>query len=60
MPFITLENLQRFHSNLLNFLLGKQNMLVSGDIEITSNGKHNQTNNTTTVGITQVIEYKNI
>lgn len=32
----------------------------SGDIEVTSNGKHNQTNNTTTVGITRVIGHKNI
>ena len=31
MPFITLENLQRFHANLLNFLLGKQDKLVSGE-----------------------------
>ena len=32
----------------------------SGNIQVTTNGKHNQTNNNTTVGITKVIGYKNI
>lgn len=38
MPFITLENLQRFHTNLLNLLSGKQDTLVSGENISTING----------------------
>lgn len=38
MPFISLDNLQRFHANLLNFLLGKQDKLVSGENISTING----------------------
>lgn len=38
MPFITLENLQRFHTNLLNFLSSKQDTLVSGKNISTING----------------------
>ena len=38
MPLITLENLQRFHTNLFNFLSGKQDTLVSGENISTING----------------------
>lgn len=38
MPFISLDNLQRFHANLLNLLLGKQDKLVSGENISTING----------------------
>ena len=38
MLFISLDNLQRFHANLLNFLLGKQDKLVSGENISTING----------------------
>lgn len=38
MPFITLENLKRFHANLLDFLLSKQDTLVSGENISTING----------------------
>ena len=38
MPFISLDNLQRFHANLLNLLLGKQDTLVSGENISTING----------------------
>lgn len=38
MIIITLENLKRFHANLLNFLLGKQDKLVSGENICTING----------------------
>ena len=38
MPFISLDNLQRFHANLLNLLLSKQDKLVSGENISTING----------------------
>ena len=36
------------------------NLGNSGSIEVTSNGKHNQTNNNSTVGIVKILGYKNV